>query len=590
LNPQDLQLAVIVGLLGIFVSASTVRVMTVRLGLMAFVLMACAPTSRSTSVSTPTNPQISSGSMAGTSPVTTEPESGYAVEPVPLTDDARRALVAARSDLHRNQFDDALARLRECLVRHPDDTAVRLLVARLMSEDGHNDEAVTLLREAQRRTPDDADLLTFVGGLRLRQAIDGATIERRRGSISARPSTDAAAEARQVRSWLEAARDAFADAVRARSNHIGALSGGALTASRLEAHTEAVRLWQRVVDLTHDHDAEEHLADAIALGGNRAQAIARYEALLQTEPTRATALASIASLYDAEGRHEEAQRARGKAVFYEWTAPFTIEANPENVATVETLSSWFREEETPAQSSEGNVRVALERLGTTRTSEARSLLAAFVLHHSHDDLEAVAWTALQAHGGDAADTLFQLFESAHSMCTMRSSADSLARIHDQRLFDLLARVLPRDVGIFPIDAAHALEVLGDVRAVPLLVDLIRSRRPQTDADDPVGISGFLAARSRATLALGAFDTVEARGILTQLTHDADVSLEATAALYRITHTLPLLMTLERVSVAQRSRADWILANYIDRAATPQATAAALRARRRMSAATRPPRR
>jgi len=540
--------------------------MTPRPLLLTLALAACATTPRPATTAPPTT-------------AAAEPEVAYTAEPVPLTDDARAAVTTAREALQGQRFDEAQSTLRQCLGRHPDDNAVRMRLALVMAEDGHSEEALTLLREGLRRGPEDADLWTFIGGVHLRQALDGATIERRRGSITARPSTDEAAEARQAHAWLEAARDAFTEARHARGNHLGAMEGSAVVATRLGAHADAVRTWERVVGLTHDRDAEEHLASALAASGDRRRAVTRYEALVQAEPTRASALTALAALYDAEGRADDARRARGRATFHEWVGPFAVAPSDENVSAVSALAPWF--DEAPAgdvAARETSVRTELEALGAVRTPDARALLAAFAWHHSHDAMEAAAWSSLRSHGPDAADTLFLLFERARSMCTMRSSAESLARIHDGRLYAVLARALPRDTGPFPVDAANALDLLGDARAVPLLLEVIQRPAPPTNPDNPLTASGFAAARARAALALGGFDTAESRAALQRLTGDADLALEARAALYRVTHAMVHLQAIERAPVGQRRRAEWLLTHYIERAGTPQATAAATRAR------------
>ena len=545
--------------------------MTLRFLLASAALVACASTPRPapSAAATPRSPSTRAA----------EPAVADTTEPVPLTDDARTAVSSAREALHRERFEEAQETLRACLGRHPDDNAVRMRLALVMAEDGHTEEALALLREGLRRGPEDADLWTFIGGVRLRQSLDGATIERRRGSINARPSTDEAAEARQARAWLEAARDAFAEALRARGDHLGAMEGSAVVATRLGAHADAVRTWERVVRLTRDRGAEEHLAAAVAASGDRRRALTLYEALVQAEPARASALAALAALYDADGRADDARRARARATFHEWVGPFTVAPSDENVGAVTALAPWF--DEAPggdAAARETAVRTALERLGAARTPDARALLAAFAWHHSHDAMEAAAWSALRSHGPDAADTLFLLFERARSMCTMRSSAESLARVHDGRLYAILARALPRDTGPFPVDAANALDLLGDARAVPLLVELIQRPAPAADPDNPLTASGFAAARARAPLALGGFDTAESRAALQRLTGDADLALEARAALYRLTRARVHLLAIERAPAAQRRRAGWLLANYVERAGTPEATAAAARAR------------
>jgi Flp pilus assembly protein TadD len=532
--------------------------MTSRPLVAALLLAACATTRRPTPPPTDTAPTARDAAS----------EVAYTTEPAPLTPEARAAVATAGEQYTNERFEEAEATLRAALERHPDDRAVRLRYALLHVQNGQPERAVPLLREGLRRVPDDADLWTFIGGVRLRQAVDGAPQNA--------ADTDAA---QRVHAWLEAARDAFAEALRARGNHLGAMEGSAVVASRLGAHADAVRVWERVVRLTHDRDAEEHLADAVAAAGDRRRAIGLYESLVQAEPTRATALASLATQYEAEGRADDARRTRGMAVFHAWVGAFPLAPTDGNVAAAGVLAPWFdAAPASEARQREPAVRAELERLRTVRTPDARMLLAIFVWHHSHDAMEALGWTSLRAHGPDAADTLFGLLEHARSMLTMRAAAESLARLHDPRLFDVMARVLPRDMGPLPIDAANALDLLGDPRAVPLLVALIQRPTPRGDVENPLGPAGYAVGRSRATLALGGFDTPESRAALQRLVADPDVGLDAHAALYRLTRAPAHLQAIERAPATQRRHAEWILADYIERAGTPQATAAATRAR------------
>ena len=515
------------------------------------------------------------------------PETAWTDEPQPLDEAARRALSEARASLNDGRFDDALTSLTAAVAQHPDDVALRVRLGVLIAEDGRADDAVHTLREGVRHRPEDADLLTLAAGVRLRQALDGATIERRRGAITAHPSTDAAAEEQRVRAWLTEARDVFAEALRARPNHLGAMEGSAVVAGRLEEHAVAVRAWERIVALTHDRDAEENLARAVAASGDRPRAITLYEAIVPAEPARGEAQAALATLYEASGRADDARAARARAAFYRWIAPFTLHPSDENVAAVTTLSSWFANEDGPAPATrEAEVRALLTRLGATHTQESRTLLAAFTWHHSHDALEEVAFEGLRSNGADAGDTLVELLRVSNSTCTMRQSVESLARLHDARAMPILTAALPRDTGFFPVDAANAFDLLGDAHAVPVLLLFLDRPTPPPDPDDPLHGAGYAAARARAVLALGAFDTPESRAALERFTSDPLVALEAHAALYRLTRARPHLAAIERAATPQeRARAQSILTTYIERAHTPEATAAAQRARRTATANT-----
>lgn len=527
------------------------------------------------------------------------PETAWTDEPQPLDEAARRALSEARASLNDGRFDDALATLTAAVTQHPDDVALRVRLGVLLAEDGRPDDAVRLLREGVRRRPEDADLLTLAAGVRLRQALDGATIERRRGSITAHPSTDAVAEARRARDWLTEARDVFAEALRARPNHLGAMEGSAVAASRLEDHAAAVRTWERIIALTHARDAEENLARAVAAAGDRARAITLYEAIVNADTSRGEAQAALATLYEANGRADDARLARERAAFYRWISPFNLTPTGENVAAVTTLSSWFATEDGPRPATrEPEVRALITRLGAAHTQDSRTLLAAFTWHHSHDALEDLAFEGLRSNGADAGDTLVELLRVADSTCTMRQSVESLARLHDARTLPILTAALPRDTGFFPVDAANAFDLLGDAHAVPVLLSFLDRPTPPTDPEDPLNGAGYSAARARAVLALGAFDTPESRAALERFTSDPLLAVEAHAALYRITHARPHLTAVEHPTTPQeRATGQLILTTYIERANTPEATAAARRAAAAASvrsaparpAAARPPR-
>ncbi len=514
------------------------------------------------------------------------PETAWTDEPQPLDEAARRALSEARASLNDGRFDDALATLTAAVTQHPDDVALRVRLGVLLAEDGRPDDAVRLLREGVRHRPEDADLLTLAAGVRLRQALDGATIERRRGSITAHPSTDAVAEARRARDWLTEARDVFAEALRARPNHLGAMEGSAVAASRLEDHAAAVRTWERITALTHERDAEENLARAVAASGDRARAITLYEAIVNADASRGEAQAALATLYEANGRADDARLARERAAFYRWISPFNLTPTGENVAAVTTLSSWFATEDGPRPATrEPEVRALITRLGAAHTQDSRTLLAAFTWHHSHDALEDLAFEGLRSNGADAGDTLVELLRVADSTCTMRQSVESLARLHDARTLPILTAALPRDTGFFPVDAANAFDLLGDAHAVPVLLSFLDRPTPPTDPEDPLNGAGYSAARARAVLALGAFDTPESRAALERFTSDPLLAVEAHAALYRITHARPHLTAVEHPTNPQeRATGQLILTTYIERANTPEATAAAQRARRAAAAA------
>lgn len=224
------------------------------------------------------------------------------------------------------------------------------------------------------------------------------------------------------------------------------------------------------------------------------------------------------------------------------------------------------------------MRTALERLGAARTPDARALLAAFAWHHSHDAMEAAAWSALRSHGPDAADTLFLLFPVGPCSCARCARRRSPSRASTTGGSTPSWRGRSRATGPFPVDAANALDLLGDARAVPSFPRRADPAPGPGGYDNPLTASGFAAARARATLALGGFDTAS-HGRRAPAAHGRrrPGAGGAGGALPVDPRELDLL-AIERAPAAQRRRAGWWPANYVERAGTPEATAAAARAR------------
>jgi HEAT repeat protein len=111
----------------------------------------------------------------------------------------------------------------------------------------------------------------------------------------------------------------------------------------------------------------------------------------------------------------------------------------------------------------------------------------------------------------------------------------LVRLKDARAFDLARRLFEIDAHpLQRIEAAEALEMLGDPRAIPLLTRAL-------EASDPAGRSGEMAAAGRlarrreAALALGGFPGEPAAlAALEKSLADPDLLPYASLALYRLT--------------------------------------------------------
>lgn len=147
---------------------------------------------------------------------------------------------------------------------------------------------------------------------------------------------------------------------------------------------------------------------------------------------------------------------------------------------------------------------------------------------------------LGKRGPASAPLLHKLLRKHQSTCTARGAALALATQKDPKVFEWLAWALPYDTrSFFHMDLATALDVLGDPRAVKVLVDVMQPSKPLQDPaknvdDDPMmERAGRAEARCRAALALGAFDTPESRAALQEGLKNPDFKLYCQTALYRM---------------------------------------------------------
>jgi HEAT repeat protein len=124
-------------------------------------------------------------------------------------------------------------------------------------------------------------------------------------------------------------------------------------------------------------------------------------------------------------------------------------------------------------------------------------------------------------------------------------------------------MLPGDVRGFAMDMdiAGSLDDLGDPRAVGPLVQVLNSGDAHA-AQENGPLVDRNSARARAALALGAFDTPEARRTLKAGTNDSQVATYRWVALYRLTKDPKDLAALEKSVSPDEIYRTYVLGHYL----------------------------
>jgi tetratricopeptide (TPR) repeat protein len=299
----------------------------------------------------------------------------------------------------------------------------------------------------------------------------------------------------------------------------------------------ALKIWGKLV-ADHPENAAFRLslAQCLARAGRREEALPHAEAAVEMRTEWTDGLTFVAELLRELGRDEQAREFESQAKFHSYFGDFArIPYSPEAAQSIDSLKAGGEE-----------ARKELNRLAKRNDDISLTLVATFAWHHYHDENEARAFEILEAHGPRAASVLRHMARKAESICIIRHALHSLARIGDRESFELMVEVLPQDIRAPHIaDAAGALALLEDPRAVPHLIEMVSREEPKTDSDVFMADVGFKSARVRAALALGAFDTAESLEALRGLLADPDVGGAANAALYRLTGSSQYLAATEK---------------------------------------------
>jgi tetratricopeptide (TPR) repeat protein len=422
---------------------------------------------------------------------------------------------------NQGNFKGAMDLLRDHVNKNGKDVRARVTLGQMLDDDGHPEDAVTLWERGLTGETADFPLLMSIGEIRHRQGEEGPAITHVRGMVGARPSKNDAADEEFKRSHLVLAEAAYEKARKLKPDEPDAAVALASVYSLQRKHDAAALVWKSLI-AREPKNADYHLrlARATRAAGQSDLAAKYLEQTIALNPRLGAAHQELADYYKAKGRAADSEQSANRAEFYNRLPSFcTVDYSEENLRTLDSLDQ----------------SATVRKLIADRSETAAQFLAVLCWSHPHNRLETMAFEALEARGAATTPLLRAVFEQARSTCTVKSTAHILARRKAEGLFEGLARRLPGDVRGFgmEMDIAGSLDELGDARAVGPLVQVLDPGNAG-DVQDQL-MTDRNAARGRAALALGAFDTPESKRALLEGTQRAQIATYCLAALYRLSH-------------------------------------------------------
>jgi tetratricopeptide (TPR) repeat protein len=454
---------------------------------------------------------------------------------------------------NEGKVDRAIDILRDHMNKHAKDVNARIVFGRILDFDGKPDDAVTMWEAGLTGAASDFRLLMSVGEIRHRQGSDGPLVSYRRGMVGAIPSTNEAEEERFKRSHLAQAATAYEKARKLRPDETDVARVLATVYSEQMKHDAAAAVWKSLVEL-EPKNGHYHLGLALASksAGRFDEAANHLKKSIELNPRVAEAHDALAEIQKEQGLVAEAEQSRKHANFYQRLPSFcTVVYSAENVETLDNLRK----------------DASLRMLVDDRSDRATEFLAVLCWQHPHNESETQAFDALEARGAKTTPLLRSLLEDARSTCTIKSTAHILARRKADGIFEYLVQRLPGDLRGFAMDMdiAGSLDDLGDVRAVGPLVQVLNPGDGDAEREDGAGpLADRDSARIRAALALGAFDTPEARRALEAGTRQPPIAASCLAALYRLSKDLKYLSALEKAAGNDGRHATYVLGDYVVR--------------------------
>ena len=485
------------------------------------------------------------------------------------------AVKEARQLLDDDRLIDAVKLLEARLKTHPEDHDARVLLANADSHNGEMDKAVATLEAGLKDTKADTELLWYLGHKRMQLGEDGPNVTRTRGTVSYGPSKLSKEEetAWQKKQWSLAV-EAWRKFLKYSPEHEKAarFAARSLAGWKGEGHLkELAELQKRFPD---NAGIGLSYAEALLAAGKPEEALKTAQRQTKLQPRSAAAWTAQAKVLKALDKKYEAADAGARATFYEalpGCAP--LEYSPETAARLAAM------EEDPATES--------KKLIADKSEQSNLLMAVLCWRHmAHGPVEDSCFAELAAR--EKGGLLCDLAEEGQSICTYRGCCRGLALLKHGRALEVISRFLPGDTNpVFKIEAAESLALLGDGRAVPLLVKTMAPAFREKDRQRPEQEEGFmgdgpLLNRMRCALALGSFDKPESRQALTEGAKNPDIAPCCEAALYRLTKDAAHLKAAEAAAATAGDKARYshlLLAPFLSEMDAPEAKEAANRLRK-----------
>lgn len=427
---------------------------------------------------------------------------------------------------------DALAGLRAWVEANPDDVEGHLLLAQTLVDRGEWDAALEVARARGARPGGEALVVKAAEIHRLR-AGSGPHVTRAGNRVIPRStdgSVDAAAWKKQE--WEEVIRliQSVWDYPFPDPKPLLLVPSAQSSLGRRDETLAS--LYQIRARFPADPDVQLSICTLEKAAHPGDTAIAACKQAVDMAPQNYLAHQRTVEALRAAGRAEEAQYYQRNWELYAYLNPFGVPYSEKRWKQVNALRSSNSDNPPWSEPPETSPARALASLQRDPSAEATTIMVAFVFDsYCDDELHEAAWDTLMKRPGLAAELLVDTIDESQSGCLTDRATLLIATHRPPGAFEVLASMLPKErTSPVPMDIAKKLAMLGDPRAVPLLVaEVERAPNP----DEPVPDMYAERARVSAAVALGAFDTPESRATLDACQHDPRIGAYCQAALYRL---------------------------------------------------------
>jgi tetratricopeptide (TPR) repeat protein len=470
-----------------------------------------------------------------------------------LAGEADATREAAISLANQGRADSAVAVLTRYIEDNPDDKETRLVLGTLHDYNGNPTEAIDILEAGLDGTGSDVELLRELGILHARLGEEGPNMVHRWGSVICRPSEEDQDEEAFKRAHLRLAVEAYEALLTIKPSASEVSYELACLLLDMQEEERAKRILEDLAeDLPGDSEILVKLAGVYMDHGESDAALDLLEQAIAFDPRAVRAHAALGKYYIENGDSSRSENHLRQARFYAWLAPFVdLPYSPASYDVCMTLSrGWWSGDKEDPPDSKRRVRM-IDSLMADGSDSSLGFLATLCYNHSdHGEIEIKAFRTLEEHSEDGIPLLLDLLTNAKSICTIRQAGAALARLGVSDAVEPLIRLLPSDNGVVWIaNVAECLGELGDVRAVPALIEIADVTHTQESSiDDGLYWSkDRLSARYRAIVALGAFRS-QSRVVSEELNkglENPQVAAACLAGLYRLTGDGEYLRELER---------------------------------------------